>query len=234
MSRSRHDISVTKRARRVYLLGSLLFSLVSPAVAQSMARQMEQVGLIDVHTEVPAIVVDLMYARADNFVGEPLYPPDFRSAYLLPHMVRKLARAQEILRRELGPQYRLIIYDAARPLSVQHRMFQKVSGTPHAAYVSSGRSGRGRHNYGAAVDLSIIDIYSGTPLDMGSPVDHFGVEAHLTAGPKTIGATAYRNRQYLIALMAQVGLRPIKKEWWHFQEPESIDEVRRKYILLDF
>ena len=36
------------------------------------------VGFVDVRTIVPDAVVDLRYATADNFVGEPLYPAGAR------------------------------------------------------------------------------------------------------------------------------------------------------------
>lgn len=230
-----NKISRQKRTWRSTLLGSLLLFFLPQVSAQTLTDRMEAAGLVDIHTEVPSIVVELMYGGEENFVGKVLYPPgELSSAYLLPHFVRKLARAQEILKREKGKCYSLIIYDAARPLSVQKRMFEAVRGTPYTAYVSSGKNGGGRHTYGAAVDLSIVDTCTGEPLDMGSPVDFFGEEAHLSATPELIGREAYRNRQYLISLMARVGLRPIRKEWWHFQEPEGIGEVKRKYKMLDF
>ena len=45
---------------------------------------------------------------------------------------------------------------------------------------------------------------------------------------------AMKNRQYLFHLMDRVDLRPIRKEWWHFQERNSIREVREQNRLLDF
>ena len=86
----------------------------------------EQAGLVDIQTAIPGVVVDLKYATADNFMGEILYP-DLRKAYLLPHMISRLARVHARL-QELKPGYRLVIYDAARPLSIQRRMFERVRG----------------------------------------------------------------------------------------------------------
>ena len=39
--------------------------------------------------------------------------------------------------------------------------------------------GGGLHNYGLAVDISILDE-NGKPLPMGTKVDHLGIEAHIT------------------------------------------------------
>ena len=70
----------------------------------------EQAGLVDIQTAIPGVVVDLKYATADNFMGEILYL-DLRKAYLLPHMISRLARVHARL-QELKPGYRLVIYDA--------------------------------------------------------------------------------------------------------------------------
>ena len=74
---------------------------------------------------------------------------------------------------------------------------------------------------------------------MGSPVDHFGIRAHINneaalVKQGLITREAMKNRQYLFHLMDRVGLRPIRKEWWHFQERNSIREVREQNRLLDF
>lgn len=230
-----YRIYAQKRAWRALLFGSLLlFCSAFTASAQSFASKMEAAGLVNVQQLDSTIVVKLIYATPHNFTQQILYEPGFNAAYLLPHIAQKLAKAQQILKTEKGDHYSLIIYDAARPLSVQKKMFAAVQGTPHAAYVSSGTKGKGRHTYGAAVDLSIINTRTKQPLPMGSSVDHFGPEAHIAATAQQIGATAYQNRQYLFQLMKQVGLRPIRKEWWHFQEYESIAEVQRKYQQLRF
>ena len=44
-------------------------------------------------------------------------------------------------------------------------------------YVSNPAKGGGLHNYGMAVDLTIVDA-SGKLLPMGTPYDFFGTEAH--------------------------------------------------------
>ena len=51
-----------------------------------------------------------------------------------------------------------------------------MKGTSKYIYVSNPSRGGGLHNYGLAVDISILDD-KGTPLPMGTPVDHLGREA---------------------------------------------------------
>lgn len=104
-----------------------------------------------------------MYTRADNFTGTLLYE-DLKEAYLHPDAMKSLKRAQRLL-KEQYPGYSLIVYDAARPLSVQQKMWNVVKGTSKYIYVSNPSRGGGLHNYGLAVDISILDD-KGTPLPM--------------------------------------------------------------------
>ena len=69
---------------------------------------------------------------------------------------KALLQAQKRL-KELYPGYSLIIYDAARPMSVQQKMWNVVKGTSQNIYVSNPARGGGLHNYGLAVDVSIAD-----------------------------------------------------------------------------
>ena len=175
-------------------------------------------GLVDIQEVDTSIRVHLMYATPDNFTGEVLYD-DLHKAFLLPEMAEKVALAQQRLSSE-RPGYHLIIYDAARPLPIQRRMWDKVKGTPNSRYVSNPNRGRGLHNYGAAVDISILDAQD-NPLDMGTPVDFFGPEAHITLEDSLVAAgrlTAQQvsNRRLLRRVMREAGLRTIPNEWWHF------------------
>ena len=210
-------------------------------------KKMKEYGLVDIQSLNKEIQVELKYATEDNFVGENMYG-SLTTAYLLPHFARKVVEAQRIL-RERYPEYSLLVYDAARPISVQRRMRRAVEGTPLQIYVADGQKG-GRHNYGVAVDLTIVDG-EGRPLDMGAGFDHFGDEAWVgndndvtLAAYKTyvealrkrgkISAEAAANRTLLLEIMDAVGLRPYVKEWWHFQERISMSATRERYKLLDF
>lgn len=64
-------------------------------------------------------------------------------------------------------------------MSVQQKMWNVVKGTSKYIYVSNPARGGGLHNYGLAVDISILDE-AGNPLPMGTEVDHLGPEAHIT------------------------------------------------------
>ena len=236
---------------KIITLCAFIFSLMLPFHSEAQQPDfnalMEQQGLVDVQQLDSEIKVELKYATEDNFVGENMYG-SLTTAYLLPHFAQKVVRAQKIL-RERYPDYSLLIYDAARPISVQRRMRRAVEGTPLDIYVADGTRG-GRHNYGVAVDLTIVDK-TGTPLDMGAKFDHFGEEAWVgndadvtLAAYKAyvkkqqerglISAKAAANRILLLEIMDAVGLRPYVKEWWHYQETISMSATRERYKLLDF
>lgn len=229
------------------LIAALTISVAAAAQPTDYDRKMREYGLVDVHSLDKEIGVELKYATTDNFVGENMYGTLVK-AYLLPHFAEKVVRAQQIL-RELKPHYSLLIYDAARPISVQRRMRKIVEGTPLEIYVADGQRG-GRHNYGVAVDLTIVDE-NGVPLDMGAGFDHFGREAWVgedrdvtleryktyvdgLVSEGIISHQAGENRKLLLEIMDQVGLRPYVKEWWHFQELISMSATRERYKLLDF
>ena len=212
-----------------------LFLCVVTASAQSFDSLMRANGMVDIQQVAPDIRIELKYATKDNFIGANMYG-QLRRAYLHHNLAKALARAQQALTKE-HPGYRFLIYDAARPQSVQRRMYQAVAGTPKKIYVAAPERG-GRHNYGVAVDLTIVDA-SGKPLDMGSPFDHFGEEAHLGNEEARVRAGIFNkevpaNRSLMRRLLGAEGLRPYDKEWWHYQEQMSMSEVRKRYQLLSF
>ena len=217
-----------------YLLPTLFLCVITVS-AQRFDSLMRANGMVDIQQVAPDIRVDLKYATKDNFIGANMYG-QLRRAYLHPNLAKALARAQQALTKE-RPGYRFLIYDAARPQSVQRRMYQAVAGTPKKIYVAAPERG-GRHNYGVAVDLTIVDA-SGNPLDMGSPFDHFGEEAHLGNEEARVRAGLFNkgvpaNRSLMRRLLGAEGLRPYDKEWWHYQEQMPMSEVRKRYQLLAF
>lgn len=194
---------------------------IAPAAAQPLsktARKMQKLGYVNVQSEAPDIQVSLMYARADNFTGQVLYT-DLREAYLHPKAAKALAKAQKLLKQS-HPDLSLKVYDAARPMHIQQRMWNAVAGTPKAIYVSNPKNGGGLHNYGMAVDLTLCDA-KGDTLPMGTVIDYLGKYAHITheaelVKRRLLTAEAKRNRELLRSVMRQAGFRPLNTEWWHF------------------
>lgn len=223
-------LKVTKKLILTIMLATGIYSH-----GATLDEMMEQAGMVDVKSVIPNIRVELLYATTGNFVGEVMYG-DLTKAYLHPQAVEALAAAAAQL-SILRPGYRLKITDAARPMSVQRRMYVKVRGTSKARYVSNPANGGGLHNFGLAVDIT-IENPDGNEIDMGTPVDHLGPEANINREAflvKTgkISAAAAKNRVLLRRVMKAGGFMPLKSEWWHFNL-KSRAEAKRRYKLLDF
>jgi D-alanyl-D-alanine dipeptidase len=152
----------------------------------------------------PGIRLEIRYATDSNFVGEKLYACG--RCFLRPEVARAVVRAhRELQERGLG----LKMFDCYRPLSVQWRLWEKIS-TP--GYVADPRKGS-VHNRGGAVDLTIVNA-KGKALDMGTPFDYFGQKAYHTY--QQLPDSVRYHRQILKDLMEAYGFRSIRTEWWHF------------------
>lgn len=216
------------------LLACQLVSAVLQGPAKTPTElHMEEQGMVDVQSVDSTLRVSLMYARADNFTGRVLYDGLHR-AYLHPEAARALARAQRALRRR-RPDLSLKVYDAARPMSVQQRMWNVVAGTPKHIYVSNPRNGGGLHNYGLAVDITLCNE-RGDSLPMGTRIDFMGHEAHIDREEQlqrrgVLTPEAVANRRLLREVMAEGGFRPLRTEWWHFNL-RSRAEARARYQVI--
>lgn len=221
-----------RQTRYIFLLLLLLCNLRSNA--EELDIWLHDRGLVDISVLDSTIRVHLVYATPDNFMGETVYTGITR-AWLHPDAAQKLVTAQQLLKKE-HPDLTLVVYDAARPMSVQRKMWSLVRGTDKVNYVSNPSNGGGLHNYGMAVDVTILDP-AGEPLPMGTPFDFFGEEAHtnneeaLLASGK-ITRKEFDNRRLLRRIMKSAGFRTIPYEWWHFNACSRV-EARQSYPVLD-
>ena len=203
------------------------------SIKSTTALYLDSLGFINIAEADSSIAIELMYARADNFTGEVLYE-DLHEAYLHPDAMESLSKAQQLL-KEQHPGYSLIVYDAARPMSVQEKMWDVVKGTPKYIYVSNPSRGGGLHNYGLAVDISILDE-QGIPLSMGTPVDYLGKEAHITEEAQLVKSGKIteqerENRLLLRRIMKDAGFHSLPSEWWHFNR-YSRQTAKEKYQVI--
>ena len=180
------------------------------------ARAGKDDPLVDIKTLDPTFVIEMRYARADNFLKRTMY--DRAVALLRRPVAERLAKVQATLK----PQgLRLKIWDAYRPHSVQVEMWKLVPNEDYVANPAKGSS----HNRGAAVDLTLVDA-AGHELDMGGPHDDFTARARPDSPDITPAARANRDR--LKVAMEAHGFQQIKTEWWHFNAPED-----KEYTVLD-
>jgi len=152
----------------------------------------------------PRLSTDLRYATANNFVEEIMY--DCPRCFLRPEAATAL---QKVHTKLIAAGYHIKLLDCYRPKSVQEKLWAKK---PNAAYVTPPKKGS-MHNRGFAVDVTLINT-QGKEMDMGSPFDYFGRQAHqdyYDLEPEVLA-----RRKLLRETMAQFGFKHIRTEWWHY------------------
>jgi D-alanyl-D-alanine dipeptidase len=189
-------------------------------------------GLIDIQAIDTTIQINLKYASTDNFLHGKLYSR-LNKAYLQKDVALRLSSVQKALSLAY-PGYKLLVYDALRPVSVQQKMWQALdtlAPKERGKYVSNPKN-LSLHNMGAAVDLTIIDS-NGKPLDMGAGFDDFRQIAYpiledsfLRTGQLTL--LQVKNRNILRKAMKAQGFRQLPTEWWHYNAC-SRAEAKKKY-----
>ncbi|MCA9775625.1 MAG: M15 family metallopeptidase [Candidatus Eremiobacteraeota bacterium] len=185
------------------LLGSLLLATCcgTPTLAEAPS-QLVELTKID-----PTLRLDIRYASNRNFMGFPLYSEP--RAFLQKDAAEALRKVNDELHAQgLG----LLILDAYRPWSVTKLMWDKTPPSKRD-YVADPQKGS-RHNRGAAVDLTIVDMQSGKPIAMPSSYDDFSQKAHHSyQGGSEL---ARSNRAKLRELMEKHGFEALSNEWWHY------------------
>ncbi|MCM0060342.1 MAG: M15 family metallopeptidase [Algoriphagus sp.] len=200
-----------------------------------LEKKLIEQGMVDITEVIPSIQVELKYSTEDNFFQEDVYG-DLVRCYLHPKATEMLAKAQEALQQDY-PNLSLLVYDGVRPLSVQQILWDSLDkpDSIKPLYVSDPKIG-GLHNYGVAVDLTIVDLKTKNPLDMGTPFDYFGYPAYpdrelQMLGEKKITKAQVANREILRKVMKGAGFTGIGSEWWHFNA-FSRKEAGEKFPLI--
>lgn len=176
--------------------------------------------------------LDLRYAGPFNLCGHDLYHGE-REAWLHHEALDSLELACVQLAR-LKPGWKLRVYDAIRPLSVQRLLFDKVAGTPQQAYVAHPAQGS-VHNYGFAVDLGLEDS-GGLEQDLGTPFDSFDplaqpqLETAFQAQGR-LNQAQVEARQLLRQVMEAGNYQCHPMEWWHFDR-RPLDQLKGIYPIL--
>jgi zinc D-Ala-D-Ala dipeptidase len=169
--------------------------------------------LVDVRSIDPTIQTDLRYATANNFTGAPLPGYEAPRALLRREAAAALGRVQARLRSErLG----LRVLDAYRPVRASEAMVDWAERTGRRSLLEKGYiAERSRHNLGAAVDVTLVDLVTGTEAIGTTAFDNFTG----TADTAKANAQALRYRQILVKTMASEGFSPYGQAWWHFNYP---------------
>ena len=221
---------------------SFIFVVVTLAACQpavnheksDIEKGLEQIGLQNVAEEIPGVEVYMVYATPYNFMGRVLYD-GLDEAYLVPEAMEKLRKANELLRKKRMDLH-LVVYDAARPRSIQQQRWKVVENTDLQDFVANpNKSGGGAHNYGIAVDVTLVDC-TGHPIPMGSEYDYFGDRSRVDLETQLIetgeiNQRELKNRQLLREIMTEAGWLVEPSEWWHFNAM-PLAEASQKFSVI--
>lgn len=232
-------LTLYSKRNKVHYLTKLFLLLIglltsSTSLANDIEKNFLDAKLIDVNTIDNSIKADLVNSDPKkNFFEEDFYG-GLSKAYLRKDIAVKLSKAQGILKKEY-PNYSLQVLDAARPRSVSLAMYEKMKGTRFERYVANPDKGS-MHNYGIAVDITIVDE-SGNKLDMGpSPFYSSHAEIYWQYFLKKMGLKVsveqQKNRDLLKHVLLKAGFYPLSHEWWHFNGMKKKD-ARSKYSIIE-
>ena len=167
--------------------------------------------LVSISEATHDVLIDLIYASADNFTGQVIY--EHPLCFLHPQAEACLRKAV-VAARELG--LRLKVLDAFRPQEAQEALWAVA---PLPGYIADPAKGS-NHTRGVAIDLTLVDA-DGKELDMGTAVDTMTAASHhFHAGHS---AAVQVNRARLLTLMLEAGFVHYPHEWWHYQLPDAHD-----------
>jgi D-alanyl-D-alanine dipeptidase len=223
--------------RRAVAAAAVAIAAFGAGSVRADARQSLQALLGDPdYVEIgmwPGVIIRLRYASADNFLNRDVYG-DFNRAFLHRVAADKLRHAGQALARD-RPGWKIVVYDALRPRSVQRVLWDTVQGTQLQRYVANPETGS-IHNFGLALDVTLADA-TGGEVDMGTTYDAFQPLAQpaleqrfLREGKLT--AAQLQNRSLLRRIMTDAGFIQLPLEWWHFDAlPQA--EVRAKFKIVE-
>ncbi|MFQ5688057.1 MAG: M15 family metallopeptidase [Candidatus Scalindua sp.] len=187
---------------------------------------------------VPLSTINLDQIDVDSRYYKERYSNAMKECYVRETVARQLCKASEMLQ----PGWKIVIFDAWRPVELQlqifekyktklknkypeypeHRLNQEVQ--RYISFPSSNLTCPSPHVSGGAVDLSLRDD-SGKNLDMGTEFDAFCEESYtcyyelkLEQGGELTHQEQIRleNRRILYHTLTRVGFTNFPEEWWHF------------------
>jgi D-alanyl-D-alanine dipeptidase len=174
---------------------------------------------------LPDVRWDAKYATSDNFTGRPV------DGYLVDRVVgsRALCAALDRAKRTASLEgCGLLLWDGYRPQRAVE-CFLRWSRAPEdgqtkprhypnierADMVTCGYvAERSGHSRGSAVDLTLFDVATGSPVPMGGGHDLMDPVSH--HGAAGITPAEARNRRRLRSIMESSGFTSLHCEWWHY------------------
>lgn len=219
---ARHD-AVTRAATTIDAAPSDVALAAPPDAAPPStpavdARPPRPDDWVDVSVAIPTAVLDMRYAKADNFTHQVVYP--VARCLLRRSVADRLARAAATLAQH---DRRLLLWDCYRPAAIQKLFWQLVPDPRYVAKPVYGKDGTpvsgSRHSRGAAIDVGLVDA-DGNPVTLPTAHDDFSKAAHRKNARKSAGAAELAT---LDAALTAEGFLGMPTEWWHYDAPDAAD-----------
>ncbi len=205
----------------------------------------QKVPILECNEPLVPIPLDLFAVEVPHAyqkLGAPYSPSQADSPYYLRQgVVNSLIVAQAYLKQQY-PGWKILIFDAYRPVEVQQFMVDYTLGeiakaqgytlpVPEDkrhdllaqvyqfwAVPSLDPATPPPHSTGAALDVMLVDRYH-QPIEMGSPIDEISPRSYpdYFANSNDVKEQQYhRHRLILKEAMVAAGFRQHPNEWWHF------------------
>ncbi|BBB15721.1 D-alanyl-D-alanine dipeptidase [Candidatus Rickettsiella viridis] len=196
-------------------------------------------NFVALKSQAPSIQEDIRYVTSNNFMGRPIMGYKNPICILTKQAAIALLHVQNVLNKNnLG----LRVFDCYRPQMAVDDFFQwsqnpndqkmKAEYYPHInkseLFQRNYIAHRSGHSRGSTVDLTIIDLKTNEPLDMGTPFDF--LDPLSQPSNRSVSPEQFKNRMLLQTLMREAGFSSLKNEWWHF----SLRNEPYKHIYFNF
>lgn len=162
-------------------------------------------------------------------------------------VIEKLKKANEIA-KEKG--YRIRLYDTYRPRSLTIRLREAFSllcmlDSNVQSYVNMDDRGNtwgqdyflasetSPHNYGCAVDATLVNLATGEEVGMPTAVHELSTDAMKYTSPEGTEFVPFEAEdgnnyiQILDEIFTEAGMKGLASEYWHFQDDESMDDAKQ-------
>ena len=176
-------------------------------------------GMVDLCEVVEGLRCQIAYHSVDNFTGAPLPGYGAPAAWMLSQPAEALVQVHRSL-AERG--YGLLVFDAYRPIRGTLAMVAWAERTGQAHLLNGYIARRSGHNHGHTVDLTLYQLDTGEPVDMGCPFDTLDERAHTSNAE----GEALAARLVLVQAMKDQGFHNYSKEWWHYRLPMDGTQAR--------
>lgn len=204
------EVRVVGREGNFYLCalpdGSAVYCSVDYMAEQAKYAEME--GAEDLSVFLHEADFDLRFTTEKNVTGAAQYP----AVPLLEDSTAQMLKKAFDAFREDG--YTIKIYDAYRPLSAQQALYEAVG---NAAVVSDPSVQPGLQQHGRAVDISLVNMYTGRELKMPTQIFDFR-ENSLRSHADSWSWDTRQNAEYMARVMTEAGFKATGC-WWHFENP---------------